>query len=105
MVFPDHTHLLFCYTNIDLLDPSGSLKPSPLRLGVQHHPRGPADVNAQKNMFDPYNNIYFDNMVSQIYLSELQFNKANTSDTEALFLDFQFFIVSTNLKFMINLRI
>ena len=32
-------------------------------------------------------NIYFDNMVSQIYPSELQLNKANTSDTEAAFLD------------------
>ena len=27
-------------------------------------------------------------MVSQIYPSELQLNKANTSDTEATFLDF-----------------
>ena len=33
------------------------------------------------------NNVYFDNMVSQIYRSELQLNKANTSDTEAAFLD------------------
>ena len=33
------------------------------------------------------NNIYFDNMVGQIYPSELQLNKANTSDTEAPFLD------------------
>ena len=32
------------------------------------------------------NNVYFDNMVSQIYPSELQLNKANTSDTEAAFL-------------------
>ena len=31
------------------------------------------------------NNIYFDNMVSQIYSSELQLNKANISDTEAAF--------------------
>ena len=31
------------------------------------------------------NNGYFDNMVSQIYPSELQRNKANTSDTEAAF--------------------
>ena len=31
------------------------------------------------------NNVYFYNMVSQIYLSELQLNKANTSDTEAAF--------------------
>ena len=27
------------------------------------------------------NNVYFDNTVSQIYPSELQLNKANTSDT------------------------
>ena len=33
------------------------------------------------------NNVYFDNVVRQIYLSELQLNKANTSDTEAAFLD------------------
>ena len=31
------------------------------------------------------NNVYFDNMVSQIYHSELQLNKANTSDTDAAF--------------------
>ena len=34
------------------------------------------------------NNVYFDNMAIQIYLSELQLNKAGTSDTEATFLDF-----------------
>ena len=33
------------------------------------------------------NNVYFDNIVSQIYPSELKLNKANTSDTEAAFLD------------------
>ena len=33
------------------------------------------------------NNVYFDNMVSHIYLSELQLNKANTSDTQAAFLE------------------
>ena len=33
------------------------------------------------------NNVYFDNMVSQIYPSELQLNKANTSDTKATFLN------------------
>ena len=31
------------------------------------------------------NNVYFGNMVSRIYPSELQLNKANTSDTEATF--------------------
>ena len=33
------------------------------------------------------NNVYFDNMVSQIHPSALQLDKANTSDTEAAFLD------------------
>ena len=33
------------------------------------------------------NDVYVDNMVSQIYPSELQLNKANTSGTEAAFLD------------------
>ena len=32
-------------------------------------------------------NPYFEEMVNQIYPSELQLNKANTSDTEAPFLD------------------
>ena len=32
-------------------------------------------------------NVYFDNMVSQIYPSEFQLYKVNTSDTEAAFLD------------------
>ena len=32
-------------------------------------------------------NPYFEGMVNQIYPPELQLNKANTSDTEALFLD------------------
>ena len=56
--------------------------------------------NKQANIIDAFNttsrylddilninNVYFDNMVSQIYPSELQLNKANTSDTEAAFLD------------------
>ena len=32
-------------------------------------------------------NVNFDNMVSQIYSSELQLIKANTSDNESAFLD------------------
>ena len=35
------------------------------------------------NIFNPY----FEGMVNQIYPPELQLNKANTSDTEAPFLD------------------
>ena len=47
------------------------------------------------------NNVYFENIVSQIYPSELQLNKVNTSDTEAAFLDLHLSIsndiVSTHL--------
>ena len=52
-----------------------------------------ADVIAAFNTTSRYlddilniNNVYFDNMVSQICPSELQLNKANTSYTEASFL-------------------
>ena len=46
------------------------------------------------------NNVYFDNTVSQIYPSDLQLNKANTSDTEAAFLDLYLSIFLP--KLMIN---
>ena len=38
-------------------------------------------------------NTFFDSMVNHIYPSELQFNKANVSDTEASFLDLQLSIL------------
>ena len=48
------------------------------------------------------NNVYFDTMVSQIYHSELQLNKANASDTQAALLDLHLSItndiVSTKIK-------
>ena len=47
------------------------------------------------------NNPYFEGMVNQIYPPELQRNKANTSDTEAPFLDLHLSIsngfVSSNI--------
>ena len=52
------------------------------------------------------NNVYFDNILGQIYHSELQLNKANTSDTEAAFLNLhlfcQFLMILFLPKFMIN---
>ena len=52
------------------------------------------------------NNVYFDNMVSKIYPSELQLNKANTSDTEAAFLDLHLSISNLFLpKFMTNVTV
>ena len=49
-------------------------------------------------------NIYFEQMVNRIYPAELQLNKANSSDTEAPFLDLNLSISNAQfpLKFMIN---
>ena len=47
-------------------------------------------------------NKYFDGLISQIYPSELQLNKANSSETEAPFLDLHLFILA---KFMTNAMI
>ena len=45
--------------------------------------------STSRNMDDLLNidNTYFDGMVKQIYPSELQLNKVNSSETEAPFLD------------------
>ena len=53
------------------------------------------------------NNVYFDNIVSQIYPSELYHNKANTSDTEAAFLDLHLSISNDIVlpKYTINVTI
>ena len=53
------------------------------------------------------NNVYFDNMVSQIYPSELQLNEDNTSDIEAAFLACicRFLMIFFRPKFMINVMI
>ena len=49
-------------------------------------------------------NPYFEGMVNQIYPSEFQLNKANTSDTEALFWIYVclFLTALFHPKFMIN---
>ena len=50
----------------------------------------PQSLNTTSRYLDDIlnnNNVYFDNMVSQIYPSELKLNKANTPETEAAFLD------------------
>ena len=48
---------------------------------------------------DPLNNDnpYFEGMVGGIYPPELQLNKANASDTEALFLDLHLYLFQTEL--------
>ena len=47
------------------------------------------------------NNPYFESMVSRIYPPELQLNKANTSDTEAPFLDLHLSISNGFVSFKI----
>ena len=46
-------------------------------------------------------NPYFEGMVNRIYPPELQLNKANTSDTEALFLDLHLSISNGFVSFKI----
>ena len=46
-------------------------------------------------------NPYFEGMVNQIYPPELQLNKANTSDTEAPFLDLHLSISNGSVSFKI----
>ena len=47
-------------------------------------------------------NVYFDNIISQIYPSELQLNKANTYDTKAAFLDLHLSISNDIVSTKIN---
>ena len=44
------------------------------------------------------NNVYFDNMVSQIYHSELLLNKVDTSDTESTLFDLHL-LISNNIVY------
>ena len=71
--------LLFCYERDFMLSLSDNYK---------------ADIIEAFNTTSRYSdnllnidNPYFEQMVGQIYPTELQLNKANSSDTEALFLD------------------
>ena len=49
------------------------------------------------NIYDPY----FEHMVSQLYPTELQLNKANSKDTEAPFLDLDLSITNGIVSFKI----
>ena len=51
------------------------------------------------------NNIYLDNMVSQIYPAELRLNKANTSDTDASFLDLHLTISNDTVSTKITINV
>ena len=59
-------------------------------LSPENHNDIIEDFNSTSRYLDDLlniDNIYFEQMVNRIYPSELQLNKANSSDTEAPFLD------------------
>ena len=73
--------------------------------------RNQADITEAFNLTSRYlddllntDNIYFDQMVDRIYPTELQLNRANSSDIEAPFLDLNLCISNVQLppKYMIN---
>ena len=47
-------------------------------------------------------NSYFEQMVSQIYPTELQLNKTNSSDTKAQFLDLDLVLNQSRFKAMVS---
>ena len=70
---------LFCYERDFMLPLSDNNKTDTIEA-----------FNCTSRYFDDLLNIdnpYFEQMVGQIYPTELQLNKANSSDTEAPFLD------------------
>ena len=57
--------------------------------------------NSTSRYFDDLSNIdnpYFEGMGNQIYPPQLQLNKANTTETEAPFLDLHLFIANGDLE-------
>ena len=70
---------LFCYEIDFMMSLSADTALKVLKLSIQR-----LDILDYLLNID---NTYFDGMVEQIYPSELQLNKANSSDTDACFLD------------------
>ena len=60
-----------------MLDPLGLLKPLPFSLVFQHHPRGPADVSAKKNMFDTYTQTKKKRPIFMVLLFSVQLRCCN----------------------------
>ena len=81
VVFPDHTHLLvlllFCYDRDFML----SMSDNNITDIIDAFNSNSRYLDGLLNI----DNFYFEQTVGQIYPTELQLNKANSSDTEALF--------------------
>ena len=84
VVFPDHTHLLF------MLSLSDNKQTDIIET-----------FNSTSRYLDDLLNIdnpYFEQMVGQIYPTELQLNKANLTDSEAPFLDLNLSITNVTVS-------
>ena len=89
VVFPDHTHLLFF-----MLCLPDNIQTDNIEA-----------FNSTSRYLDDLLNIdnpYFEQMVGQIYPTELQLNKANSSDTEAWILDLNLSITNGIVSSKIN---
>ena len=76
----------------------------PLHLHVNQKSDYDMIFNSTSRYLDDLCNIdnpYFEQMVGQIYPTELQLNKANSSDTEASFLDLNLSITNGIVSFKI----
>ena len=80
-----HVANLFCYERDFMMSFSKEKQPEVIE----------ASTSTSRYLDDLLNidNYYFDGWISQIYPSELQLNKANSSESEALFLDLHLFIL------------
>ena len=88
---------LFCYERDFMLSLSDNNQADVLKHLPLPHLDGLLNID----------NPYFALMLSQIYSTELQLNKTNPSDTEALFLDLDLSITNDiiSTKIMINRRL
>ena len=80
VVFPDHTHLIFCFSFV--------MRESACCLFLAYKVDVIESFSSTTIYQDDLLNIgnpYFEQMVDQIYPTELQLNKTNSCDTEALF--------------------
>ena len=93
-----HYFLFVCFLKLCVLVRTASMKkkilsifPSENCVSIDNQADVIKAFNSTSRYLDDLLNIdnpYFEGMVNQIYPSELQLNKTNTSDTEAPFLDF-----------------
>ena len=82
-------HFLFCYEKDFLMSLSGEKQSEIIEA-----------FSSMSRYLDDLSNIdnnYFDGLISQLYPSELQLNKINSSETDTPFVDFKWVYFIQNL--------